>query len=88
MPQVGICRNCIIGINGTLALRSIQRCKNEVCTNMVCNQCQKEVGIKYAIKGAAMAEGAFRREAARSEGAHLILRVLIQRVLSGQRVLI
>jgi hypothetical protein len=49
MPQVTICRNCVIGINGTLALRSIQRCKNEVCTNMVCNQCQKEVGIKYAI---------------------------------------
>ena len=40
---------------------------------MVCNQCQKEVGIKCAIKGAATAEdahleGAFRREGARSEG--------------------
>ena len=36
-------------------------------------QCQKEVGIKYAIKGAATTEGAhlevaFRRKSARSEG--------------------
>ena len=32
MPEAAIYRNCVIGINGTLVLRSIQQRKNEVCT--------------------------------------------------------